>query len=78
LPRALNDEAKRGTSQFLQEATLRQERFLAIAFQPSYQTLDWIADTAAPTYNVRTLGIFEGVKVLEFTPRAQADFKPQP
>ena len=78
LPRALNDEAKRVTSQFLEEATLRQERFLAIAFQPSYQTLDWIADTAAPTYNVRTLGIFEGVKVLEFTPRAQADFKPQP
>jgi len=78
LPRALNDEAKQVASQFLQEATQRQERFLAIAFEPSYKTLDWIADRAAPTYNVRALGIFDGVKVLQFTPRAQSDFKSQP
>jgi hypothetical protein len=74
LPRALNDEAKRVTSQFLEEATQRQERFLAIAFEPSYDILDWIADRAAPTHNVRILGVFDRVKVLEFTPRAQAAF----
>jgi hypothetical protein len=57
LPRALNDEAERVASQFLEEATQRLERFLAIPFKPSYKTLDWIADKAARTHNVRTLGV---------------------
>jgi hypothetical protein len=69
LPRALNDEAKRVGSRFLQEAGQKHERFLALAFQPSYKTLDWLAQNAAATHSVRKLGVFDGIEVLEFAPR---------
>lgn len=73
LPRALNDEAIRVASGFLQEAAQRQERFLAVAYEPSYKTLRWIASSASGTHYVRELGVSEGIAVLEFIPRAQAD-----
>jgi len=73
LPRALNDEAVRIGSQFLQEAAQRHQRFLALAFQPSYRTLEWIANNASGTDYIRELGVFDGIKVLEFVPRTQAD-----
>jgi Dolichyl-phosphate-mannose-protein mannosyltransferase len=76
LPRALNGEATRIGSQFLQEAALRHERFLALAFSASYNTLDWLASNAAGTHSVRELGVFDGVKVLEFSPRTQAQASP--
>jgi 4-amino-4-deoxy-L-arabinose transferase-like glycosyltransferase len=73
LPRALNDEAMRDGSRFLQQAGERHQRFLAMAFAQSYGTLDWLAKTAAPTNDVHELGQFDGVKVLEFVPRTMAD-----
>ena len=69
LPRALNDEAMRDGSRFLQQAAQRHQRFLALAFVKSYETLDWLRNQAGGTYNVRELGAFDGVKVLEFAPR---------
>jgi hypothetical protein len=69
LPRALNADAIQAGSQFLQEAAKRNERFLALAFEPSYATLDWLASNAEGTHRIRELGIFDRVKVLEFTPR---------
>jgi Dolichyl-phosphate-mannose-protein mannosyltransferase len=69
LPRALNDEAMRAGSEFLQQATERHERFLALAFVESYATLDWLGNKAAGAYDVRKLGVFDGVKVMEFVPR---------
>jgi hypothetical protein len=69
LPRALNDEAMRDGSRFLQQRSQRHERFLALAFVQSYETLDWLRKQAGGTYNVRELGAFDGVKVLEFVPR---------
>jgi hypothetical protein len=71
LPRALNQETLRAGSQFLQEAGLRHERFLAVASFPSYNTLEWVGNYAAKTHNVQELGIFDGIKVLEFIPRTQ-------
>ena len=71
LPRALNEEAIRAGSVFLQEQA--QRRFLAIAFVESYGTLDWLTKAAAATHTVHELGVFDGVKVLEFVPRTQAD-----
>jgi uncharacterized membrane protein len=71
LPRSLNDEAIRAGSQFLREAAQRHERFLALAFESSYKTLDWIASNTAATYDVHELGVFDGVKTLEFVPRIQ-------
>jgi 4-amino-4-deoxy-L-arabinose transferase-like glycosyltransferase len=73
LPRALNDDAVRIGSQFLQEAAKRHKRFLALAFFPSYGSLDWIAENAGGTHYVHELGVFDGIKVLEFIPRTRPD-----
>ncbi len=70
LPRTLNDEGMRSASEFLQQATQRHERFLAMAFGPSFATLDWLRKKAGSSYQVRELGTFEGVKVLQFVPRS--------
>jgi hypothetical protein len=69
LPRALNGEAMRVGSRFLQEAAQKHERFLALGNKYSYNTLDWLARNAAATHSVRQLGTFDGVEVLEFLPR---------
>jgi hypothetical protein len=73
LPRALNQEAMRVGSEFLQQQAHRHERFLALAFVPSYGTLDWLASKAAGTYSIRRLGIFDSVEVLEFLPSVQVN-----
>jgi hypothetical protein len=71
MPRSLNAEAIRVGSAFLKKAESRRTRFLAMAAPPSYETLRWLAGKAAGTYNVRTLGIYDSIriKVLEFVPR---------
>jgi hypothetical protein len=69
LPRALNDEAMRDGSRFVQSAAAQHKRFLAVAYIVSYKTLDWLAKYAAGTYDVHELGVFDRVKVLEFVPR---------
>jgi hypothetical protein len=71
LPRALNDDAKRIGSQFLQQAAQNHQRFLALAYEASYDTVDWLQDAASETYDVRELGIFDGVEVEEFLPQKQ-------
>jgi mannosyltransferase len=69
LPRALNDEAMRAGAQWVQEAAKRHQRFLALAYEASYDTLDWLQDNADATYETHELGIFDRVEVLEFVPR---------
>jgi len=69
LPRSLNPEAMRAGSEFLQQQSQRHERFLALAFVESYGTLEWLRSQATGTYDVTQLGVFDGVKVLEFVPR---------
>ena len=68
LPKALNSEAKRVGTQFLEDAAKKHERFLAVAYDESYKTLDWLTQNAAGTHSVRKLGVFEGFEVLEFVP----------
>lgn len=70
LPLSLNDQAMQVGSRFVQQAAQRHERFLAMAFETSYKTLDWLADNAGRTDYVHELGVFDGVKVLEFVPHA--------
>jgi hypothetical protein len=72
MPRALNDEAMRVGSRFLQEAATKHERFLAVAYKPSYATLDWLSQSATATHSVRKLGVFDDIEVLEFVPRTEA------
>ena len=74
LPRTLNEEAIRAGSVFLQEQADR--RFLAMAFVESYGTLDWLAKAAGASHIGRELGVFDGVKVLEFVPRTQGGTSP--
>jgi hypothetical protein len=69
LPYSLNGEAIRVGSQFLREASQKHERFLALSGNAPYKTLDWLAQSAAESYSVHTLGVFDGVEVLEFFPR---------
>lgn len=76
LPRALNDQAIHIGSQFLAQAAHNHRRFLALADQPSYGTLDWLAHEAAASYQVRSAGIFDETKVLEFIPRVQSRASP--
>ncbi len=69
LPRALNDEAMRTGSQWLQEASTRHERFLALAYEASEDTLDWLQDQAAGKFDTHSLGTFDKVEVREFVPK---------
>ncbi len=68
LPRSLNDEAIRVASDFLRNSAPKRQRFLALAWKPSYPTIDWLIK-AASQYDSRTLGTFDGVEVVEFRPR---------
>jgi hypothetical protein len=72
LPRALNDEAIRVGSAFVLGAAARRERFLALGYDPSYGTLEWLARIASGTHDAHVLAQLDGVAVVEFTPRAQA------
>jgi hypothetical protein len=67
LPRSVNDEAIRDSRKFLDSA--QHSRFLALGFWPSYPVLQMLSDMAAPTHEVRLLGTFNDIRVLEFTPR---------
>ena len=71
LPRSLNDEATRVASYFLQDAIAHRRRFLALAYRPSYPTLDWLAKSVPGDYSVQKLGEFDEVRVMEFAPLAK-------
>ena len=68
LPRALDDNAKQRISQFVREATPRHQRFLALAYFASGETLDWITEKTDDIFDARELGTFDGVTVMEFDP----------
>jgi len=68
LPRALNDQAMRIGSEFLRRAAVKRQRFLAMAFAPSYPTLQWLAYNSTGMFTVRQLGTYDDVLLLEFVP----------
>ena len=68
LPRALNQDAVRIISGFLMDAQQRRQRFLAIGYIGSYETLHWLTDRASQSYSARVVATSEGLVVLEFTP----------
>ena len=76
LPRDLNDQAKRRGAEFVQIETHWHKRFLAMASEPSYPTLEWIYRIASGSYDVHTVGIYDRIKVLEFDPRSRAQGVP--
>jgi hypothetical protein len=70
LPRSLNEEAVRVGSHFLAH---QHGRFLAMASEYSYPTLEWLSNDALRTNYIHELGVMDGVKILEFVPRAVPD-----
>ena len=77
LPRSLNDKAKRASAKFLHTAALRHQRFLAMGFMASWETLDWLTDEADPTHSAKELGTYNGIMVMEFTPNPPAPASPR-
>lgn len=76
LPRALNPEAIRVSSAFLEGPG--RGRFLAMAFNGSYATLDWIRNNTLKTHSARVLGDFDQVIVVEFVPLSPGNQGNQP
>jgi len=69
LPRSLNDEAMRVGREFMGSAGPRRQRFLALAFVPSYRTLTWLSEYANNWYVSRPIAESDGIIVMEFIPR---------
>jgi len=70
LPRALTDEAKLRGSTMLRQSAQKQQRFLALAFGPSYPTVEWLMEQSAQSHSSQLLGGFDGIGVVEFRPLA--------
>jgi hypothetical protein len=70
LPQRFNDQTIQIGTRFLSDATQIHQRFLVVGHHVDcYKTLDWFTQNAAATHSVREVGVFDGVEVLEFTPR---------
>ena len=69
LPRALNEQAQLIGRSFVSQAASNHQRFLAVCYQPSYLTLDWLVSMTSGTHVAHWLGDFHGVRVFEFDPR---------
>ena len=69
LPRALNNEAMRVGLRFVADARARHQRFLAIAWGPSYPTMAWLTQISSDDFEVNDLAELDSVVVLEFKPR---------
>jgi hypothetical protein len=68
LPYTLNDETIRVGAEFLRSNARSRHRFLAMGNVKAYSTLDWLRGEAANAYTVREIGVYDGIKVLEFDP----------
>jgi len=69
MPRALNDQARAIGRTFFLRAMLNHQRFVALAFGPSYPTLQWLANLSSLSYTTHVVGVFDGIAVVEFDPQ---------
>ena len=76
LPRALNAEAIRVGSGLIDSGGPRHQRFLALAYQPSYATLDWLLQRSSRWYTGRLLENSSGILIFEFVPKDTAQVTP--
>jgi hypothetical protein len=68
LPIDLTDESKRIASQSIWDAAQSQRRFLLVAGPESYETVNWIANCTRGAFAPSTVGDFDQIVVVEFTP----------
>jgi uncharacterized membrane protein len=73
LPLDLNDETIRVASQTIMAAMQQRQRFLAVASPVSYQTLEWLASYTRGGFVARSLGEFDEILVVEFSPLMASD-----
>lgn len=69
LPRALNQETMSKVHKFLATAVPARRRFLVVGFLPSWSTIRWIKIVTKDLYTPKTVGVYDGVTVVEFIPR---------
>jgi Dolichyl-phosphate-mannose-protein mannosyltransferase len=69
LPRSVTPAARREIDKFLREATPRRQRFLAVAYQASYETIRYLMGATEKDYVVHRVGVFDHVGVVEFRPK---------
>ena len=69
LPRALNGVAEEQINKFLATATPARQRFFALGYKASEETLSWITERTKDSYVARNLGKTDGVTVMEYAPR---------
>ncbi len=69
LPRALNGEAMAQINKFLATAMPARQRFLALGYLASVETLSWITQRTKDSYLAQNLGTTDGVTVMEYKPR---------
>ena len=67
-PRTLNPDARRIATKTLEESFRNNQRFLLLAFRPSYPTMQWFIDHAVGSFTIKLLADFEGIAVVEFQP----------
>jgi len=68
VPRTLTPDAKRIATKTLEESLRNNQRFLLLAFRPSYPTMQWFIDHAVGAFAIKLLADFEGIAVVEFQP----------
>jgi hypothetical protein len=73
LPMSLNDETIRVASQAVMQARQSHQRFLVVANPLSYPTVEWLANYTRGAFVARTLGEFDAILVVEFSPVAGSD-----
>ena len=69
LPRTLNEEARSQVSKFLAGEAPARRRFLLLAYWPSHAIVGHLWRVTRDSYTPRTLGVYDGVSVIEYVPR---------
>jgi len=72
LPRSVTPLAQREIDQFLQQMTARRQRFLVVAYEPSWATIRYLVGVTDKTYTHHPIGVYDRVGLVEFSPRPSA------
>jgi hypothetical protein len=76
LPREVNQETEAQLKKFLARPGQLDRRFLVMAFHPSWPTLDWMAKATEKNFVANTIGVYDGVAVVEYIPKTQQTVTP--
>ena len=69
LPYSLTPVARREIDTFIQQAAQKKQRFLAMGFMPSYDSIRYMIEKSDGIYEARKVGIYDNIAVIEFRPK---------